>query len=156
MLGETVADPLGLESDRGHAAGLGLLPLTTRLAAEKTLTATDAVHTPTGLPLHGYEIHHGVTDIQNNTAALDVIAASPDGQPLGYARQDAPIWGAYLHGIFDADAFRRQFLDTLRQRRGQEPITRLTPYDIDPALDRLADVLEERLGLAAVRRLLGL
>ena len=36
------------------------------------------------------------------------------------------------------------------------PITRLTPYDIDPALDRLADVLEERLGLATVRRLLGL
>ncbi|EKO40151.1 MAG: cobyric acid synthase CobQ/L-threonine-O-3-phosphate decarboxylase [Solidesulfovibrio magneticus str. Maddingley MBC34] len=156
MLGDAVADPLGLESDRRHAPGLGLLPLTTRLAAEKTLTAAEAVHTPTGLPLHGYEIHHGVTEIQGNAAALDVIAARPDGHPLGYARQDAPVWGAYLHGIFDADAFRRQFLNTLRQRRGQEPITRLTPYDIDPALDRLADVLEERLGLATVRRLLGL
>ena len=28
------------------------------------------------------------------------------------------IWGTYLHGVFDADAFRRWFVDRLRVRRG--------------------------------------
>ena len=153
MLGETVADPLGLESGRGEAAGLGLLPLATALAAHKTLALTNAVHEPTGLPLHGYEIHHGVTTPRDGLA---VAVRRQDGEPMGYARSDAPVWGAYLHGIFDADAFRRTFCDGLRRRRGLEPATRLTAYDIEPALDRLADAIEASLGLDALTQLLGL
>src|SRR5512143_3045411 len=37
MLGETVHDPLGLEGEAGSSAGLGLLELSTTLAAEKQL-----------------------------------------------------------------------------------------------------------------------
>jgi len=153
MLGETVADPLGLESGRGEAAGLGLLPLATSLAADKTLALTNAVHESTGLPLRGYEIHHGVTTPRDGLA---VAVRREGGDPMGYARSDAPVWGAYLHGIFDADGYRRAFCDGLRRRRGLEPMTRLTAYDIEPALDRLADVIEASLGLATVRRLLEL
>ena len=153
MLGQTVSDPLGLESGRGEAAGLGLLPLLTTLVAEKTLTLTRAVHTATGLPLSGYEIHHGVTTAGDG---LPVAVSRTDGAPIGYAGADGLVWGAYLHGIFDADAFRRAFLDGLRSRRGLAPIGRPAVYDIEPALDRLADTLEASLGLAAVVRLLGL
>ncbi|KHK01836.1 cobyric acid synthase [Desulfovibrio sp. TomC] len=153
MLGQTVSDPLGLESGRGEAAGLGLLPLATTLAAEKTLTLTQAVHTATGLPLAGYEIHHGVTTAKDG---LGVAVARADGAAIGYAAADGPIWGAYLHGIFDADAYRRAFCDGLRARRGLAPVGRLAVYDIEPALDRLADAIESSLGLAAVVRLLGL
>jgi cobyric acid synthase CobQ/L-threonine-O-3-phosphate decarboxylase len=154
MLGQTVSDPLGLESGRGEAAGLGLLSLHTTLVAEKTLTLTRAVHAATGLPLTGYEIHHGVTTAAGD--ALPVAVTRQDGAPIGYARSDIPVWGAYLHGLFDADAFRRAFCDGLRQRRGLAPVGRLAVYDIEPALDRLADALEASLGLAAVVRLLGL
>ncbi|OLN29667.1 Cobyric acid synthase [Desulfovibrio sp. DV] len=153
MLGQTVSDPLGLESGRGEAAGLGLLPLQTTLVAEKTLTLTRAVHAATGLPLSGYEIHHGVTTAGDG---LPVAVSRADGAPIGYAGADGLVWGAYLHGIFDADAFRRAFLDGLRSRRGLAPIGRPAVYDIEPALDRLADTLEASLGLAAVVRLLGL
>ena len=153
MLGQTVSDPLGLESGRGEAAGLGLLPLRTTLVAEKTLTLTRAVHAATGLPLSGYEIHHGVTTAGDG---LPVAVSRADGAPIGYAGADGLVWGAYLHGIFDADAFRRAFLDGLRTRRGLAPIGRPAVYDIEPALDRLADTLEASLGLAAVVRLLGL
>jgi cobyric acid synthase CobQ/L-threonine-O-3-phosphate decarboxylase len=156
MLGQTVADPLGLESDRKQAPGLGLLPLATRLGAEKTLALVEAVHAPTGLALGGYEIHHGVTEVRGDGDNLAAIVVSKGGQALGYGRKDAPVWGAYLHGIFDADAFRRRFLDDLRRRRGLAVVARTAVYDIEPALDRLADVLEERLGLTAVCRLLGL
>lgn len=153
MLGLAVRDPLGLESGYGEAAGLGLLPLLTTLAAHKTLALTRAVHEPTGLALTGYEIHHGVTTAQDG---LTVAVRREGGEPIGYARTDAPVWGAYLHGIFDADAFRRAFCDGLRRRRGLPAVERVTAYDIEPALDRLADVIEASLGLDALRRLLGL
>ncbi|MFP5257832.1 MAG: cobyric acid synthase, partial [Acidobacteriota bacterium] len=153
MLGETVRDPLGLESQRGEMPGLGLLPLATTLAADKTLALTEAVHAPTGLPLVGYEIHHGVTTSRDGLA---VAVSRADGTPIGYARADAPVWGAYLHGLFDADAFRRAFCDGLRRRRGLPALTRITAYDIEPALDRLADALEASLGLDTLIRLLGL
>ncbi len=152
MLGRTVADPLGLESGAGSAEGLSLLPIATELSAEKTLVAAKAVHAPSGLPLAGYEIHHGIT-----TAPQDAVVAitRSDGAAIGYAAPDLPVWGAYLHGIFDADAFRRHFLDGLRTRRGLPPITRLSPYDLEPALDRLADVVEAALPLPVLKRLIG-
>ncbi|MHC1712607.1 MAG: cobyric acid synthase [Solidesulfovibrio sp.] len=153
MLGETVRDPLGLESGRGSDPGLGLLPLVTELAAEKTLAVTEAVHEPSKLPLHGYEIHHGLTHAPETLA---VAVRRRDGAPIGYARSDAPVWGAYLHGIFDADAFRRAFCDGLRTRRQLPPITNVTAYDLEPALDRLADVVEASLDMPTIRRLLGL
>ncbi len=153
MLGETVADPSGLESGRGSEEGLGLLPLVTELVAEKTLAATRAVHRPTGLPLSGYEIHHGRTRAADGAA---VAVTREDGTPIGYARPDLPVWGAYLHGIFDADGFRRQFLNGLRTRRGLPPVEGQTAYDLEPALDRLADALEAACDMAAIRRLLGL
>uniref|UniRef100_I2PY43 Cobyric acid synthase n=1 Tax=Desulfovibrio sp. U5L TaxID=596152 RepID=I2PY43_9BACT len=155
MLGRTVADPLGLESGRGSGEGLGLLPLSTELLAEKTLAATTAVHAPTGLPLHGYEIHHGLTRVMTGAGA-GVAVTRADGTPIGYARPDVPVWGAYLHGLFDADAFRRHFLNGLRTRRHLPPLERTTAYDLEPALDRLADVLEAGCDMAAIRRLMGL
>jgi cobyric acid synthase CobQ/L-threonine-O-3-phosphate decarboxylase len=153
MLGRIVTDPLGLESGRGEEAGLGLLPLATELAAEKTLTSTRAVHTPTGEALAGYEIHHGRTLAE---AGLAVVVMREDGTAIGYGRADGPVWGAYLHGLFDADAFRRRFLDGLRARRGLPAVGRITPYDLEPALDRLADVLEEALPLSRLLADLGL
>lgn len=153
MLGETVRDPLGLESGRGEASGLGFLPVATELAAQKTLAVTEAVHAPTGLALCGYEIHHGRTVSTGRAATL--VTRRADDAPLGYAHPDRPVWGAYLHGIFDADAFRRHWLDGLRARRGLSPVARLTPYDLEPALDRLADVMEASLGSARLAALLG-
>ncbi|MEA4856351.1 cobyric acid synthase [Solidesulfovibrio sp.] len=153
MLGRTVADPLGLESGRGEEAGLGLLGLTTELVAQKTLTSTRAVHLPTGEGLRGYEIHHG-RSLPDDGLAVAVTRA--DGAAIGFSRAGEPVWGAYLHGLFDADAFRRRFLDGLRRRRGLPAIERIAPYDLEPALDRLADVLEDCLPLTALLRRLGL
>jgi len=153
MLGQTVEDPLGLESDRRSAAGLGVLPVATELAAEKTLTVTEARHVPSGLPLSGYEIHHGRS--RATDAAPVVVTRRDDGAPLGYGHPNLPVWGAYLHGIFDADAFRRHWLNGLRARRGLAPIVATSPYDLEPALERLADVVEESLGSPRLIALLG-
>jgi len=146
MLGETVRDPLHLESDRGVEAGLGLLALATELAAEKTLAVTRGVHVPSGQAVAGYEIHHGQT--WTTGAAEILFTRQTDDAPLGHGHPKLPVWGSYLHGIFDADGFRRLWLDGLRARRGLPLIATTTPYDLDPALDRLADVLEHHLDLS--------
>ncbi|MEF3697935.1 cobyric acid synthase [Desulfolutivibrio sp.] len=155
MLGDEVRDPTGLESGREREAGLGLLPLATELLAEKTLRFVTAVHLPSGLALAGYEIHHGVTRPSCASGLVEVVRRQ-DGQALGHARPDGLVWGSYLHGLFDADAFRRAWLDGLRRRKGLAPRTIPTPYDLEPALSRLADVVEASLDMQAVEAVLGL
>ncbi len=154
ILGREVADPYGIESAaKSTLRGLGLLPVTTTLMEEKSLKATGAHHTASGLPLRGYEIHHG----QTRGDGLSPTIVRDDGETIGYATEDGLVWGTYLHGVFDADEFRRWFVDRLRTRRGLQPLGKVSAsYDIEPALDRLADMVRESLDIAAIYRLMGL
>lgn len=102
MLGETLADPQGLEG--GGMQGLGLLPITTTLEREKVTRQRTLEWN--GATLRGYEIHHGRT---TTTAAGGVQAFLEEG--LGFARGN--VWGAYLHGLFDNGAFRTRILSRL-------------------------------------------
>ncbi|MEG6504494.1 cobyric acid synthase [Nitratidesulfovibrio sp. 1201_IL3209] len=173
MLGLSVADPLGLEGG-GCEDGLGLLPVRTELAAEKTLRRTAGVHPYSGLPVAGYEIRHGITvgegsagsgDAGNpgDAASADTARAfllREDGGALGWSAGTGPrerVWGTSLHGVFDADGFRRHFLDGLRARRGLAPLGRVVaPYSLDPALDRLADAVRAAVDMDAIYGMLGL
>jgi cobyric acid synthase CobQ/L-threonine-O-3-phosphate decarboxylase len=153
MLGREVRDPLGIESGNGHSTALGLMATQTVLAAEKTLVRTSARHAISGLEVSGYEIHHG----QTTTAGAVPWFTRADGQVVGAARPDHRVWGTYLHGVFDADAFRRWFIDRLRAHRGLEPLGQGTGhYDIEPALDRLAAAVRESICMDPIYRLLGL
>ncbi|WP_243368370.1 cobyric acid synthase [Fundidesulfovibrio soli] len=163
MLGARILDPLGLESDRGEEAGLGLLPLVTELMPEKTLLRTAALHAASGHTLRGYEIHHGET-MADAVAAKDsgapALLTRVDGRPLGWGRMGG-VWGTYLHGLFDADGFRGWWLDALRARKGLAPLERHVSGDgedaaVDAALDRLAAVVRRNLDMEAVHALLGL
>jgi cobyric acid synthase CobQ/L-threonine-O-3-phosphate decarboxylase len=154
MLGRNIADPHGLESSgRSTLAGLGLLPVTTVLAQEKTLTRVSALHAESGLPVRGYEIHHGQTDCQG---ALPVLRRE-DGVIIGLGLEGGKVWGTYLHGIFDADEFRRWLVDRLRVRRGLAPLGAVcATYDLEPPLDRLAEVVRSSLRVEDIYRLMGL
>ena len=67
------------------------------------------------------------------------------------------VWGSYLHGIFDADAFRRWFIDRLRMRRGLKAVGRVvTVYDLQESFDRLANVVRQRLDMKQIYQLLKL
>ena len=182
MLGLCVADPLGLEGG-GSEQGLGLLPVRTELAAEKTLRRTAGVHPRSGLPVAGYEIRHGITvaaegpegggtgqmrrgglaeghDTTGDPASPDAVfpfLLREDGGPLGWATHGGRVWGTSLHGVFDGDGFRRHFLDGLRTRRGLAPLGRVVaPYSLDPALDRLADAVRAAVDMNAIYDMLHL
>jgi len=154
MLGATISDPLGLESG-GELDGLGLLPLATELARDKTLVRARATHAASGHDLSGYEIHHGRTVPRGGAQPPAVVRE--DGEALGYADPSGRVWGSYLHGLFDADPFRRWFVDRLRVRAGHDPLGRVVAvYDLESALDRLADAVRSNLDMRLVYRAAGL
>jgi cobyric acid synthase CobQ/L-threonine-O-3-phosphate decarboxylase len=151
MLGERIDDPEDVESGGMVARPLGLLPLATEMAVDKVLCQVRCVFMPTGQEVAGYEIHHGRTRVLGEGAAP--VMSRPDGTPIGWGCER--VWGTYLHGVFDADAFRRSFLDELRKRKGLEPLGAVqVAYDLEAALDRLADVVRQNLDMERVYRLL--
>jgi cobyric acid synthase CobQ/L-threonine-O-3-phosphate decarboxylase len=153
MLGKSVTDPAGVESGGRTARPLGLLPLTTEMAVDKVLCQARCLFLPTGEEVLGYEIHHGVTRVLDGPARP--VMSRLDGATVGWGREDGLVWGTYLHGVFDADGFRRSFLDRLRARKGLEPLkTVQVAYDLEAALDRLAAVVRGNLDMERIYRLL--
>jgi adenosylcobyric acid synthase len=131
MLGREIRDPQGVEGPE-CLPGLGLLDVTTTFLPHKTLLrVTGASRVPglEGLPVEGYEIHHGVT------AASGRPAFDLSGRPDGAATEDGRVFGGYLHGLFDLPAFRHALLRLL----GGSPAAAVKPAG---AFDRLADWLE--------------
>ena len=157
MLGRTILDPLGLESAAPSVAGLGLMDLESSFAADKTLINVPRAATPLPVMSGGYEIHHGRTS--HGPSALPLFVREGDG-PLeervcGYV--SGRRWATYLHGLFDDDAFRRAWLDHVRQDVGLAPQGRqLVRHDLEKALDRLADTVRQHVDMRAVYRSLGL
>ena len=153
ILGKEIADPHGIESGGKTIRGLGLLPVSTTMALEKTLECVSARHVDSGLAVKGYEIHHG----QTNGAGLSPVVIRENGMVVGVKSEDGFLWGTYLHGIFDADEFRRWFIDRLRIRRSLPPVGKaLAAYDLEPAFDRLAAVVRKSLDIDKIYRLMGL
>jgi cobyric acid synthase CobQ len=153
MLGTTLHDPHALAGSVSTLSGLGLLPFDTYLERHKTTLQTRCRHLPSGHELVGYEIHQG----RSNIADLQPILCNAAGELIGGGGHDGRIWGTYLHGLFDADPFRRWFIDTLRRRRGWKCDGEIRArYDLEPAFDRLAATVREALDIQAIYRSMGL
>ncbi len=153
LIGGAINDPHGIESSGCECTGLGLLPMETVLQPGKTTTHCKATHLISGESLYGYEIHHGTS----HGDALQPLVKREDGELIGsYLGGKDWIWGTYLHGVFDADGFRRWFLNRLRVRKGWDESIIQTCYDLEPALDRLADHVRASMEMDRIYQVLGL
>lgn len=172
MLGEGIEDPRGVESVPGKVSGLGLLPVTTVLAGDKSthrVTAKVMREIPflgldaTSPLLYGYEIHMGRTRVagehplrivERDGAAVQV----GDGALHGVL----PVFGCYLHGLFENRCVREGFISALWRRRGLAP--RWSPSRVahdwervrEERLERLARVVRSSLRMDEIYRLLGM
>ncbi len=144
MLGRTLADPSGIEGPAGTVPGLGLLPVDTVLAPEKTLREVHALDALSGCGVHGYEIHLGRT--QGGASPL----LSLDGRAEGAVSVDGRVRGSYIHGLFASDAYRAHWLATLRAGRNSGFAYEM---QVEATLDRLAAHIAAAVDLD---RLLGL
>ncbi|WP_386078166.1 cobyric acid synthase [Vreelandella sp. F11] len=143
MLGEWVDDAEGLEGKPGKVAGLGLLPLTTRMVAGKQLRNVRGVTVADGATVTGYEIHNGVSD----GVALSSPLFDLEGRLEGAVSDDGHILGTYLHGLFDHPEACQSLLKQLGLVNGEQ-----SDYQAhrERELDRLADMLEEHIDIEAV------
>lgn len=151
MLGESISDREGLEGEKGEFPGLGLLPLKTSLAPHKIARQrlVSSNYPQPGLPVAGYEIHQGRTQMLES----DSIQPLFDDATLGIVNKTQSIWGTYLHGIFDNGAWRRAWLNHLRQQRGLRALpTGIPNYreHREALLESLADTVERHLDLKQI------
>jgi adenosylcobyric acid synthase len=134
VLGEALIDPHGID---GNAPGLGLLPLVTVFAPDKTVRQRAAAFATlhgawaalSNVGVHGYEIHHGQTAEHSAMAAAGdhAQAAMPDG--LAWQNAAGNVLGVYLHGLFEDPA-------VLHALFGAAAPT------LDAVFDGLADVID--------------
>jgi adenosylcobyric acid synthase len=161
MLGEALIDPHGID---GNAPGLGLLPLVTVFAVEKTVRYTQTAFLPlqqtqsdapsqssspwarlSGSAVSGYEIHHGHTQAHAGMAAAGqhAVPCLPDN--LGWCNMQGNVMGLYLHGLFeDPAALQALFGNTLA---GPVPT-------LDTVFDGLADFVETHFEAGVLQSLL--
>ncbi|WRH61458.1 MAG: cobyric acid synthase [Fuscovulum sp.] len=142
MLGQVLADPDGIEGAAGAVPGLGLLDVETVLGREKRLALVDGVHVGSGAAVAGYEIHLGVTTGPDCARPFARIG----GRDEGAVSADGRVAGSYLHGLFAADGFRRDWLAALGVTGAD------TGYEagVEATLDALADHLEAHLDVAGI------
>lgn len=143
MLGESIADPTGIEGAPGSSQGLGYLQTSTVLAPHKQLKqVTGSLMMPDqqAVPVRGYEIHAGVTDGVRDDAPVHL----PDG-PDGQLGVDGQVFGTYLHGIFE----QREACDAILGWAGLTA-TQTPDFDLirEQGIDQVADMLEQHMDLA--------
>ncbi|MCL4514112.1 MAG: cobyric acid synthase [Firmicutes bacterium] len=186
MLGVEISDPHGMESDQGCVEGLGLLPVSTTFEPEKTtrrVRARVAGRGPffegmEGGQVAGYEIHMGRTQAaegfypafrvesggQAQTGGADgtggVEAAGANGYPDGCVNTGGNVFGTYLHGLFDNDAFRWNLINRLRERKGLPPLEKAANLDLraarEEAFERLAGIVRQSLRMDLLFRIAGI
>ena len=70
--------------------------------------------------LTGYEIHMGKTELRSEQYMFEIIqrGKKQTSAPEGFISEDGRVWGTYIHGIFDNDGFRRNFIKRARLTNG--------------------------------------
>lgn len=146
MLGRWVDDPDGVDGKPGRAEGLGLLDVKTVMAGDKRVRQTVARTQGGALELSGYEIHMGRTEGPDcDRAWLEV-----EGRAEGAQSEDGRVRGTYLHGLFESDAFRADFLSKLGVNSSGS-----YGSSVETALDDLAEHLERYMDLDQLLALAG-
>ena len=150
LLGTAIHD--GVESTSQVVAGLGLLPVTTRFAPDKTLGRPSGY--AGGVPVSGYEIHHGAVSV---TGGEPWFTSEPGGGgPRDGCRLGA-VSGTLWHGVFENDAFRQAYLSEVAAAAGRrfDPVPG-TSFEAarQAQFDVLADAVERHLDTDALLRLI--
>ena len=147
MMGVEVCDPEHIEGNMERLPGLGLLPVTTTITAEKT---TRQVTFDGGM--QGYEIHCGETHPCVDAPQCPLVTME-DGSPDGYKVSDKCM-GTYIHGILDNAAF----IDTLLSPFAEKLKERSQSFDYrafkEQQYDLLADHVRQHLNMDLLYQIL--
>lgn len=157
MLGKKIYDTHKIESATKEIQGLELLPVITNLEEEKIISQVKAKEINSGLDILGYEIHHGRTkNLEESLPFFKIIERL--GQRVddmdGVIRKDKRVLGTYIHGVFDANTFRRDFLNRIRQKKGWHLLPQGQSLNLDREYDKLSDLVRKNLDIGLLYKIL--
>lgn len=159
MLGEYLNDPYHTEYG-GEMKGMGLLPIRTVFAEQKTRTQVQGhfgqvsgkLQALSGIPFEGYEIHMGQTQCREEISHLTQFENGlQDGN---YYHQ---VYGTYVHGIFDREEVSKAVVTALFEQKGLDTSEILT-FDRkaykEKQYDLLADAIRNSLDMKQIYQIL--
>lgn len=168
MLGETLADPEGVEAG-GEIKGMGLLPMDTVFIGQKTRTRVKgtfenvggALSGLSGVQLEGYEIHMGISTLREGTDARTLTRITNfAGEESGCGDvskadgvQSGNIYGTYVHSCFDKEGVAREIVKAIARSKGldTEHISGVDYQEFkETQYDILADALREHLDIKRI------
>lgn len=164
MLGETLADPHGVEAG-GSMKGMGLLPMDTVFEDVKTRTRVDGrfsnVEGPlallSGIGLSGYEIHMGATVLKEGAQSFTEITDMVEGTVKSDGAFRDNVYGSYVHGIFDREEVAKKVVEAIGKIKGIET-EEMTSVDFaafkETQYDLLAEGLRKHLDMEKIYQIL--
>ena len=153
MMGRFIVDDV--ESGVGKVDGLGWLDIETVFQPDKIVAQRRGV--AMGEAVRGYEVHHG--EVTRGPSAEGWVHLDGGEDEGAVELEEARYLGTTLHGIFEEDGFRRAFLQKIGRRADKAfvPASNISFAAAREAqLDRLADLLDAALDMAAVDALIAL
>tara|TARA_Y100001968_G_scaffold288635_1_gene291046 strand:+ start:1686 stop:3203 length:1518 start_codon:yes stop_codon:yes gene_type:complete len=157
MLGESLEDPFGLESNKElnnskMTKGLNYLPIKTFFLEEKiTKKSKLSAIWPTRMDIEGYQLRRGKSIAIKGL--IENLISMTEESNIGWIYQNnfgGEIIGTYLHGIFDNGAWRRTWLNKIREKKGLTPLsTQIKNHSHmrEAILNKLADSFEKHINL---------
>lgn len=169
MLGESLEDPFGAETERYRGRpveGLKLLPVRTVFGKEKTRTRVTGscasvggiFEDLSGMEIEGYEIHMGET-----VRAVPPLTYVMEQNGSHLAKMDGcqrnHVYGTYLHGFFDREGIAETIVNALLKKKGLDAVPggefQYAAYR-EQQYDRLAAVIRESFDMKAVYGMMGI
>ena len=156
MLGKSLEDPHKLECneeiDTFSNMGMNLLPIKTTFGEGKnTSQREEKVSWPNPQTIKGFEMHYGESDLIN-TKDSNIISIFKDSS-LGWViekKDKSFIGGSYLHGIFENDEWRSQWINKVREKKGLNKINTIEDRSHnkkEKLLDLLTDAFEKNINI---------
>lgn len=185
MLGNSLSDPHGVETNSEKIEGMKLLDIDTVFEKEKITTRVKArsinlrnikamnsgkdrveCFEDKSIEVYGYEIHMGVCQYGHKAKPLFQIY-DKNGAHLnlksdhyssmdGAVSVDGNIMGTYIHGILDGVEFREYVVNTLRLKKAMDPKKSKVYESLrERELDKLAAIVRESIDMEAIYKILG-
>ena len=151
MLGETLSDPNGVEAG-GFMKGMGLLPMDTIFAENKTRTRVSGkflnldgdLAALSGAELEGYEIHMGETVLKENAGHCVSIEDHVSGSRKEDGAYCKNVCGTYVHGVFDKEDVAEAVVRALGEKKGLD-VSEMTGVDFTAFKETQYDILASEL-----------
>ena len=160
MLGTILQDPFLKEGSKVNLEqsikGIGLLPLkTTFLESKITRQINSESLWPSLSEINGFEIHNGVTELDRSKDTSEIKPIF-NGLDLGWYKennQGGTIAGTYIHGIFENDEWRDNYINLIRKSKNLASLDKKTrSYKIkrESIIDNLANEFNKNFNISSL------